>query len=219
MENWTKPIFNILVASDFRHRVSTISLARCRHVYPRRNIIQIFFPIAGRQIFPRENAISLSNDRAPAARSRIICPREWTKIAKNRRKRTCRRGSARWTPREKGGMSGRNSSIYGIFQGIPKLYRPYNALTPSSFYRASIQIVDQVIESRNDRMDIIQSLIFLVSWIKLTEKCARWKIFNVYASQFELLRRCSLKKKLEISRCTITRIHIVRHAASCAERL
>lgn len=162
LENWTKPIFNILVASDFRHRVSTISLARCRHVYPRRNIIQIFFPIAGRQIFPRENAISLSNDRAPAARSRIICPREWTKIAKNRRKRTCRRGSARWTPREKGGMSGRNSSIYGIFQGIPKLYRPYNALTPSSFYRASIQIVDQVIESRNDRMDIIQSLIFLV---------------------------------------------------------
>lgn len=51
LENWTKPIFNILVASDFRHRVSTISLARCRHVYPRRNIIQIFSPSLAAKFF------------------------------------------------------------------------------------------------------------------------------------------------------------------------
>lgn len=122
LENWTKPIFNTyfqyprqyVVPNDFRHRVSTISSIRS---LPRRNIIQIFSPIAGRQIFPRQNAISLSNDRAASSthRSRIICPREWMKIAKNSRKRTCRRGSTRWTPRGKGGegdeMSGRTGAI------------------------------------------------------------------------------------------------------------
>lgn len=88
----------------FEHDVRPTVSFRCRNVYaPKYN--RKFFPpspgsgnsFLGKARFPFQMTARILHR---AAGLRIIWPREWMKIAKNSRKRTCRRGSARWTPRE-----------------------------------------------------------------------------------------------------------------------